>query len=458
MAVLSRKDDAFRNHALNGNLFSVLLTVGLPLALFNVLNSIFSIIDSFLASEVSSQAVSTVTYLNQLQGVFNQLGAGLAAGGSLMISRFYGAGEYDKVRRNVSTLLALAAILGGLFALIIPFSSTVLSLLKTPEVFISDGALYFNITMISSIISFFNAVYMAVERARGNTKRILYLNTTTIVFKLLLSRVLLSLVKEDLAMIALSSVVAQSLLFCVTFYMLFVRKDYFSFSFRHVAFNREIAIPMLSLSLPLVIEKSAFAIGKTIVNGMCTVYGTDVVGALGVSNNLNGVYNNAQSGMQDASASVISQNVGAGKYDRAVKSFWIVMLYDLVISIVGYVILMALIGSIAVLFSHGDEVFEHLLVEINAYAAVGGFSLFLCLSSTALLFGLGKTNLTLLINFCRLFLFRIPVLWYLENYTNFGYRSAGVVMLISNISTSLFAFIIALLTIRGLRKAGNIGR
>ena len=60
----------------------------------------------------------------------------------------------------------------------------------------------------------------------------------------------------------------------------------------------------------------------------------------------------------------------------------------------------------------------------------------------ALLYGIGKTKLTLAINFCRVFVFRVPVLWFLQSFTSMGSLSVGVVMAVSNIATGVFALII----------------
>ena len=59
-----------------------------------------------------------------------------------------------------------------------------LRLMNTPEEFIADGSTYFRLELFGMVITFFNNVYIAIERARGNSKRILILNTAVIVVKL----------------------------------------------------------------------------------------------------------------------------------------------------------------------------------------------------------------------------------------------------------------------------------
>lgn len=452
---LSKKDAKFRLYALNGNLWKVIFTVGIPLALYNTLNSTFNIMDTFLASTVSTDSVSTVTYLNQYMSIFTQIGSGLAIGGSLLISRSYGAGDYVEMKKNVSTLIAFSSILSLLVIIMIPFSSSILKLTGTPDTFIEQGSKYFAVSLLSTVISFFNSVYVAIERARGKTKKILFLNSLIIIIKLSLTSIFNNYIVSDIIMISYASVIAQALLFIYSFYYIFLRSDSFSFAFKSVSFSKKIALPMISISIPLMLEKTAFSLGKVIVNNMCAFYGPDTIGALGISNSLNGIYNNAQIGLQDGASSVISQNIGAGKYRRGVDSFKIVTLYNFIISIIGFTLIALLIVPISKLFS-SDEHFSSMIVNINMYGSIGAFALFLCSSATAFLFGVGKTKLTLLINFCRVLLFRIPVLWFLQHFTNIGYISSGIVMLISNVLTSIVALVLALYVIRCLKKEDKL--
>ena len=68
------------------------------------------------------------------------------------------------------------------------------------------------------------------------------------------------------------------------------------------------------------------------------------------------------------------------------------------------------------------------------------------------MYGFGKTKVTLFMNFCRIFLFRVPVLILLQKYTNFGSESAGIVMGVSNFLSGVLAVILGIFTISGIKK------
>ena len=74
----------------------------------------------------------------------------------------------------------------------------------------------------------------------------------------------------------------------------------------------------------------------------------------------------------------------------------------------------------------------------------------------ALLYGLGKTRLTLVLNVARVFVFRIPVFWFLQNYTSLGEKSVGIVMAVSNTSVAAAAAIVAAVVIRRFKREFSV--
>ena len=74
-----------------------------------------------------------------------------------------------------------------------------------------------------------------------------------------------------------------------------------------------------------------------------------------------------------------------------------------------------------------------------------------------LLYGLGYTRLALVINFIRLFLFRIPSLYILREYTSLGSESVGLAMMISNGLVGLTSAIVGIIVIKKLRRKEGTG-
>ena len=456
-AALSEKDEKFREFSLNSPPWKVVLYVSLPLALYESLNQLFKILDSMMAAHISSSAVSTVSYLAQLDMTLAALGGGLAVGAGMKISEAYGAGDLDLVKNRVSTLYALcAAVSILLLAVLLPFTPEFLRLAGTPEEFMSDGVSYFRLDLIGMVIMFFNHVYIAVERARGNSRRILYLNLLVIAVKLTLTALFVYVFHMGIHMIAAATIISQALMFSVAAFHICQPGSAFGFSLSGISFNKRVALPVLSISGPVIVEKAAFSLGKVLVNSMSTVYGALTVGALGISNNIGGISTTPHIGFQDGSSAIISQNLGAGKPARALHVFFCTAAVNVGVSAVTMVLNLVFLRQISWAFAQNDPAFQQMIMGIYRFEAWGAIPLGINSAVVGMLYGFGKTKATLFINFCRVFAFRIPVLWVLQTFTSLGSISVGIVMAVSNIGVGLLSAVIGFFTIRQICREYHI--
>jgi Na+-driven multidrug efflux pump len=225
--------------------------------------------------------------------------------------------------------------------------------------------------------------------------------------------------------------------------------------------KKETTAPMLKLSFPVIVEKVAFAFGKVIVNSMSGMYGSLTVGALGISNNIGGLTTNPQNGFQEGGAAIISQNLGAGKPERAIDAFKKLIVINVIVGIIGFALTRVFLNEISMIFSNSvggvDNEFKAMIIKIYGFESLGGcIPLGIHASIVSLMLGFGYTKCTLLINFCRVFIFRIPVLWGLQHFTTLGSESVGIVMLVSNVAVTIFSCIIAVVVIKKICKEYNL--
>lgn len=452
-AELSKKDEKFLEQSLNSPMWKVILMIGTPLAMYQMLSQVFSVLDTMMAAHISKESVSAVAYLSQLKLMLSALGGGLAIGSGILISRAYGEGIFTLVRKRVSSLYAIALTVGVIMlAAILPFTGQFLRFAGTPETLIAIGSQYFVVQLFTLVVTFLNNVYIAVERARGNANLIFRLNLLVIIVKLSLTAVFVYILSSGLVMTAVASLISQLVLFVFAVKNSLIGDSAFSFSAKAVTLDKEVTGPMISRSLPVIAEKALFAFGKTIVNSMCTVYGDLMVGAMGVSNNLGGFATMPQNGYQEGAAAIISQNLGAKKHKRVIQAFWSTLLINIAVGGIITALILWQLDFMAGLFDSGSPEFHQMIKLTYRYEAFGAVPLGINAAVLALLYGLGKTKLTLVINFSRVFAFRIPVFWYLQHYTNNGQASVGIVMMISNICVTVMSSVIAFIVLRQFRK------
>lgn len=452
-ATLSTKDKKNREFILNGNMWRVVFQLCIPLALYQSLNQLFKILDSKMAAHISSQAVSAVAYLSQISLMLSALGSGLAIGASLKVSEAYGAGDYKMVRSRVSSLYALCTLVGMAVMLgILPFTEQFLRMANTPDELITVGKQYFIVEIIAMVVMFFNNVYIAIERARGNSKRILNLNMILIAIKLSLTAFFVYGLEGDIVMIAVATLISQLILLILALKNIIIKDNAFGFSIRAISLKKEVSGPMVMKSVPIIVEKMAFSFGKVIINSMSTMYGALTVGALGISNNIGGLTTMPQNGFQEGGAAIISQNLGAKNYDRALDAFKKILIINVAIGCIGFSLTMIYLNQLSAVFAEGDLVFQGLIHDIYRYEAFGAVTLGINASVMSLLYGYGLVRHTFFINFSRVFVFRVPVLWFLQKFTDLGSESVGIVMMVSNISIGIMSSVVAWIVIRKIKK------
>ncbi len=464
---LSGKEKDFRDFSLNGNMWKVMLYVCLPLTLYQSLNQLFRILDTMMASYISSSTVTTVAYLSQISTMISALGGGLSVGAGIKVSQAFGAGDYRLVKKQVSTLFALCGFLGGgLLLVLIPLAEPFLRLFHTPEALIAQGRTYFILELISMVLSFFNSVYIAVERAGGNSKRIFWLNICVTVTKLLLTALFvfgfepLGFGKPHINLLSVATLLSSSIILVAAFVFMSRKDNVFSFSWKEVTFRREITGPMLKLSFPVFVEKFAFSLGRVYVNSMCTnpdlAYHPDTVGATAVSNQISGITLTPQNGFQEGGSSIISQNLGADKPKRVVSAFKCMLMADILEGILVVMLSLVLLGPISLLAAANNVEFAGMIAHIYRYEAIAIVPLGVYSAVLGLLYGLGKTKLTLCMNFCRVFVFRAPVLWFLQNFTESGRtdgpNTVGFCLAVSNTMCGVLATVIAIVVMRKFCK------
>lgn len=448
---LSEKEAQARHFILNESVFKVILKIGLPIAFFQILNQLLRVLDTFMASSIDAVAVSMVTYLGQMNMIISGLGLGLATGATLKISQMYGKGDYATVRKQISSLFAVVVLLCVvMIVLIIPLATPILSVANVPEQFLSSARTYFSIEFLGMMLMFLNGIYFALERVQGNAKRILVMNIVAMMIRLSFTAFSVYILREGILFIALSIVLSQSVILAWGLYHLIGKSEVFTLSLKDVTLNRKMLGPMLAVSIPIMIERSAFHVGKVMVNAM--IIGVDLLtaGGLSISNLICGVGVGPQMGFQDASIPILAQNRGAQQYKRTLEVFKALFIINMVQATAFFSPLFMFARQTTGLFANHDPVFHEIIYTVHIFDVWSILALGAYASMLALLFGLGQTKLTLFLNFCRIFLFRIPVLWYLQNFTNMGTRAVGFVMMFSNVAVSLLSIIIGSICIKQL--------
>lgn len=443
---VSEKDRKRREFILNGEPMAVVLSISLPLILLGAFSYLSSVIDTIVVAKSDNDALSSVVMISQIKSLFTALGSGFATGGSIIVSRLIGRGEYPKAKQVANTIVTLFfAFAAVLICTLIPTAEGILRIAGLTDEMIVSGLGYFRIQIVSIGVSMFNSIFLGLEKARGATVNIMFVNIMSMSLKLIFTVVFVTILKLGTNMVAASTLFAD---ISVTSYaaVMLIRKNYlFHFSIKNSRFTKELILPLCSLSIPVFLGKFVFSMGKVIVNRLAIGYGPDAPGALGVSNQISGSVTNIVSCTEDSESSIESYNLSAKHYSRMIKMFWCTLFINLTISVIGFIILTVFKDPISMYFADGDPSKAELIGKIFGFEKIGIVALAVNSTVNGLIYGIGYTKLSMLVNLSRLFVFRIPSMLVMINaFPQLGAESLGIAMLISNVGIGLMSVVIGI--------------
>jgi putative MATE family efflux protein len=458
MIALSSKEGKRRNLILNGNLWNTVLLISAPLALYALFNFLYGFFDLVIVSSIGNSEVASVVFIDEIKTAILAFGGGIAAGGSVIVARLYGAGNMDDARKNANVAFSASIVFSSIIAIVLViFGKGFLTLLAVPEDVISTGLGYYNIQIITTAIMAINSVYFGLERAKGNSSMILYLNIIAMLIKLGLSILFVYAYQLGMTYVALASLISQGFLMIIALFILFSKKNSLFIDWRKLSLDRSILHPILILAFPVMIGKFLFSMGKVFVSSMAAFYGTSAVAALGVAIKITAGANAIPLVMEESTTAIVSQNIGNKNIKRAFKTYVISAIYAIGIGLLGMILTLSILDWMIQLFTSSvDPMYQQMITNIYRYEKFSTFTSAGIAIITGVFIGFKMTHISFLLNITRLFIIRIPLLWILQQ-SGVGYISLGYIMFFSNLGTMLVALVLLCLFYRKVKVYGYMG-
>jgi putative MATE family efflux protein len=332
--------------------------------------------------------------------------ASLFTGQAVLVARFVGAGDVDKVNRTVQqaflTAVAMYAVLGPVGYFGAPY---LLDLVNTsPEV--RDLALPFlriNFAFSIGMLLFF--MLTSALRAAGDARTPLRLGVTMTIINIVLNLVLIPglgpIPALGTAGSALGTVIASSTVSAYALYQLFKGRLVIRFS-RHMSWRPDWTLirSLFRFGLPTGVQGIAMNVAGVML--------LRFIGSLEQSAEAQGAYAIGYTelfslitwtsvGLMGAAATIAGQNLGAGHPERAMQGVHTASRIGLgVAATIGF-LFVAFPEALLWLFGATDPAVETIAVQLLQYLAVSGFFITLALTYTGGLQGTGDTRSPLFI-------------------------------------------------------------
>ncbi len=446
-----------RDLIVNGNMWKVIFVIAGPMMFMNIMTYLYNIIDAVLVADIGAMETSAVAITNQIRGVLQAVNIGFSIPCTILLARLIGKDEIEKAKKLSNLLIVIALCLGFAVCMLGVFgTNAIMQISNVPQTLIAISQTYFAIQIITLGISIFNNVYLSFEKARGATVNIFYVNFIQIIIKILLTVIFVKVFNFGVTMVAMATLISTIVIFFYSVFRLLSKTYIFYFSKNNFSFDIKTTKSVFKLATPIFFGKFVFNLGKVISNSIVVVLGDTSVGALSISNNINAATTTITESMEEVLSVIISQNLGSGNKKRAINSFYIVLFINIIVSILGFVVCTIQMEQILSIFASNDADFYHKIYSILRYERFGVLALGVNSAVMGLLYGFGYTKASYMLNIARLFLFRIPILYYFVNHTNIGTTGVGIAMLASNLAVGIISAVFAVIFLIKIYRNKNI--
>ena len=463
-----------RKMILSDNLWKATFLIIAPLAIYQLFNSFYSLIDAAICAQISTSAQTNVVAINQIKSTISAFGGGLAAGGAVLVSRFYGAGQVKDARYASSNMFFMSIVLSAILALIfIPLTYPILSMCAVPDAGNGEVQAYFALQLLELVFVSLNSVFIGLEKAKGNSKIIMLLNLLVLVVKISLTCLFVFGINlRNIIMVEVATIIAQGLLTAIAMFIMFGKNNILRLSLKMILPKKKYVRPILQLSIPIFLGKFVMSLGKVVVNAMCghywnsytsdAVIGSLIVGTLGVSNNMCGLITSPTNSFEEGESTIVSQNLGNRNMKRAIKAFIVTLISVTAVSLLGYVLMrFVFINELTEMFSSPDEnaeIYKSMVKEIFVWDSLSIISLGIAAAVLGLLYGFGQTKLSTILNLSRIgsrILFLL--LMHSINPDMRPTLCAGLSMGISNTIILIISVIFLIIFLLKIKKKGFLG-
>ena len=390
-----------------GSIWRHLISFAIPMAIGLLFQQLYNTVDTLVVGNfVSPQAQAAVGTTGSIINTVVGFCAGLATGASVIISQRYGAHDDEALSRAVHTTIAVTFILSliatGVGLLIV---EPMLRFMETPEDVLPEARTYLTIYFAGIAGILFYNMGSGILRAVGDSRRPLVF----LILSALLNTVLDLLFVLGFGMkvegVAYATVIAQVISAGLILWTLSGEHAAYGIRWHKLRIDRSSMQGILRIGLPSSIQSAVTSFSNVFVQSYINYFGSACMAGYSVYNKLDAFVLIPVQAIAMSSTTMVGQNWGAGRKDRAKASVHTAMLISLLATAVLAVIALAGARQLLGLFSPDAEVVAY---GVRFIHIVTPFYLTICYHQiyAGALRGIGDATAPTVIMLCSFVVFR----------------------------------------------------
>ena len=331
------------------------LTVfAMPMILGSFFQQIYNMADSVIVGQfVGSSALAAVGACAALTNVFICVALGAGVGAGVLVSRYFGAREYGKMKTIMSTSLfsfLILSIVLGVFGFC--FSRSMMRVLQTPGDILNDAVLYLQVYFAGFPFLFMYNILSNMFTSIGESKIPLGLLIFSSILNIFMDIWMVAGLGLGVFGAALATLIAQGISAVFSLFLFLSRMR--RYKSRFVWFDRQELYSMLQIAVPSVLQQSTVSIGMMIVQAVVNPFGTQALAGYSATMRVENVFSLIFVSIGNAVSPYVSQNLGAKKIERIKKGYHAALVLDVCFAVLAFIVIETLHTQISSLFLGKD--------------------------------------------------------------------------------------------------------
>ena len=418
--------------------------LSVPMVLEMAMESVFAIADIFFVSKLGAETVAVVGITESLMTIIYSLGIGLGTAATAMVSRRIGEKKPEKAARAAGQ----AIILGSMASIILAvpgmiFYREILVLMGVDPASSRELGSYTLILLGSNIVIMLLFINNAIFRSSGDAAISMKVLGIANLLNIILDPILIFGIGPFPALgikgAAIATTIGRGLAVIYQFYLLFGGKHRVRLSLHDLKPDWRIIRNLLQLSAGATGQYLIATSSWIFLVRVIALFGSQVVAGYTIAIRVMFFMLMPSWGISNASATLVGQNLGAERPDRAAHAIRITGLVNMIfLGIIGLIIALVPDAFIRIFIDDPDVIqYGASCLRILSYGFIA-YGLGMVMVNS--LNGAGDTITPTWINFFCYWLLEIPLAYYLAVHTGLNENGVFIAILVAEVMMALSAW------------------
>lgn len=310
------------DYLITENPLKALIVFAIPMIIGNLFQQAYTMADSAIVGRlVGEKALAAVGAAYSLTNIFICVAIGGGMGASVIVSQYFGHGNYGKLKKTVYTALVTFLVISVMLGVIgLAFSKNIMIAMNTPVEVLDMSVTYLQIYFLGLPFLFMYNVLSSMFNALGKSRIPLYFLIFSSVFNIVLDWVFVADFALDVAGVAWATLIAQGVSVLGSFTVL--RKELKKLEGASDGiFEAEELLPMAKIALPSILQQSTVSIGMMLVQSVVNSFGAESLAGFSAGMRIESISIVPMATVGNAISSYTAQNIGAGQLKRVSKGY-----------------------------------------------------------------------------------------------------------------------------------------